>query len=1154
MKLISLVAFCFIYIFSLLSHAENIRDYYEEPGINPLKSVAEHGFEEDVDPFSGTLNLGITGVFVPGNGGFDINVRHSYSTPRLTQERSPYGFGWTLHFGRIVVKTTDAPKMCSQSAWAGSVIDNPSLELPDGSRHLLVLANYHSPELITKNWWSATCSGGIMTVRSPEGTRYQMNYISTIGDTRYIYATAITDTNGNSISVNYNTNFAGVTHITSVSASDGRVISFSYVDTSNENMRLSSVHIGDQTWQYRYTFPSGIMQPPPQLSRIVRPDGTEWNFTYIPASLSSYPGELAISKISTPMGGEINYTYDYVTFVTGTWNTPTTVVASRTTGGSNVQPGVWNYSYSPGYISGSGYDETLISAPDGIKKYYHYGYSSSGSGNIWRIGLKAAEERYSTSSSLIEQITYTYARLAISTENFWHGRDPSRFDNDTYLPVLTEQFHYRELRGTTTTYSNFNNYGQPQTKTETTTSSTIPDRVTRYTYSNNATAWIIGLVTQEIISQSTGAPTAAWNSTWSYDSAGNMLSENKYGVLTTYTYTTAGDIASITDANGNITTFSNYYRGVAQNENRPEGVNISRVIGVSGNLMSETNGEGHTTSYTWDGLHRLTGITYPINANVSISYLSDRQVLTRGNYEETLIWDGFGRSLSSTRKDLTTLNEIKVNKNRDSLGRVIFESYPNSTGGISTQYDSYNRILKKLYSDSNEVSYSYPNASIMEVTDENGYVTINRYNHTGAMNEGELLQITSPESINTLIARNGIGQIWRVFQGELLPNGSTLGLARFYSHNANGFLIEENNPEIGITHYTHDAIGNMLSKSVAGSGISEVLTYDGLNRVSGISYSDVTPDVSFEYDYLGNVIKINNSDAEKTFQFDWNGNLVTENILIDGKNYNFSYHIDNLDAVSATTYPSGRVINYHPDAFGRITKAVPYVDGISYFANNIVSGYSLNNGVTLSHALDSRQRLSGILANSTSGALVNLTYNYDNAFNILSIVDGVGSTQNRTLEYDGVNRIINATGLWGSESTFYDHMGNIDLRIRNGVFQEYYYNNMRLTHRVFPSYFLVLSHDANGNVTSDGINNFSFNANRRMVSANTGTSVIGYKYDGQGMRVKRTTASETTHYFYANNGALLGEYNPDGGFNEYIYIDSNPVVRIKDDTTVVGLP
>jgi len=56
------------------------------------------------------------------------------------------------------------------------------------------------------------------------------------------------------------------------------------------------------------------------------------------------------------------------------------------------------------------------------------------------------------------------------------------------------------------------------------------------------------------------------------------------------------------------------------------------------------------------------------------------------------------------------------------------------------------------------------------------------------------------------------------------------------------------------------------------------------------------------------------------------------------------------------------------------------------------------------------------------------------------------------------------------------------------------------------------------------------------------------------MRVKRTTASETTHYFYANNGALLGEYNPDGGFNEYIYIDSNPVVRIKDDTTVVGLP
>src|SRR5690606_29240828 len=131
--------------------------------------------------------------------------------------------------------------------------------------------------------------------------------------------------------------------------------------------------------------------------------------------------------------------------------------------------------------------------------------------------------------------------------------------------------------------------------------------------------------------------------------------------------------------------------------------------------------------------------------------------------------------------------------------------------------------------------------------DENGNTTTKRYDYIGTMSLGaeELFATYSPESINTLIARNGIGQIWRVFQGQNQNDGTTLGAPRFYRHNDKGFLVEEENPETGITTFTYDALGNILTKEVGGSGLIVTSTYDDLSRLSTISYSDATPSVAY---------------------------------------------------------------------------------------------------------------------------------------------------------------------------------------------------------------------------------------------------------------------------------------------------------------------
>lgn len=63
------------------SQAEEIRDYYSEPGLNPFKDTLNQSLNEHIDPFSGTLQLKYTDITVPGNGGMDINVNRVYVSP-----------------------------------------------------------------------------------------------------------------------------------------------------------------------------------------------------------------------------------------------------------------------------------------------------------------------------------------------------------------------------------------------------------------------------------------------------------------------------------------------------------------------------------------------------------------------------------------------------------------------------------------------------------------------------------------------------------------------------------------------------------------------------------------------------------------------------------------------------------------------------------------------------------------------------------------------------------------------------------------------------------------------------------------------------------------------------------------------------------------
>ncbi|NEV65359.1 hypothetical protein, partial [Thiorhodococcus minor] len=334
--------------------AEEIRDFYAEPGLHPFKEKVHH-LNETIDPFSGTLQLAHTDITIPGNGGLDINISRFYTNPQTALEWTEgiVGIGWTMHFGRIVAPSAHWDKACSQQSHAGSTADNPSLEHPDGARELLVLATDNSGDLVTKSNWRVHCTGAFaFEVHSPDGLTYLMDRLaaSEDGQNRSWYTSRITDLRGNSIEIVYIGLYQ--VYVSEVRASDGREVTFEY-DSEGPCRKLESITANGETWTYQFepvTDPGCMMF----LTEVNLPSGERWQYDYYRDPFSSTPGRLSLSKVVYPRGGEVTYTYQQVYFnqkIVPPW-TPTTSVQAKSTFTSLPDGGVeqhhWTYSFSPG--------------------------------------------------------------------------------------------------------------------------------------------------------------------------------------------------------------------------------------------------------------------------------------------------------------------------------------------------------------------------------------------------------------------------------------------------------------------------------------------------------------------------------------------------------------------------------------------------------------------------------------------------------------------------------------------------------------------------------------------------------------------------------------------------------------------------------------
>ncbi len=675
---------------------------------------------------------------------------------------------------------------------------------------------------------------------------------------------------------------------------------------------------------------------------------------------------------------------------------------------------------------------------------------------------------------------------------------------------------------------------------------------------------------------------------YTYDATGKLLSEivdvGGLNLATRYTYSAAGKLESVLDANGHVAT--NLYNASRQRTQRVDraGAVTTYTYGAQGRRVRETDALGNYTEYDYDGRSnkirserfsadgvslRKQTYTYDANGNK----LTETLHLTVDGVAQPVTTsyrhDAKGRVVAVTDALGHTASNVY-----DSLGQVI-ETVDKLGGRTRYTYDMMRQLVRTDHPDGTFETRAYdPDGNATSRTDRAGVTRVYAYdavkritqvtspggaarrfeydvfgNRTAEIDEfgqrtdyvfdkaGRQLAVLLPSVVDARSGAAGRPVIGHAYD----PNGNLTALVdansnrTAYVFDAENRLLATRLADGHVLTNRYDALGRLVAKSDA-AGNTVTYAFDALDRVVSVTQPAVAGQPAavtrYAYDEAGNLLTATDARGRVTqFAYDLAGRR-TARTLPGGQRETFAY--DAMGQVVAHTDFNGRLTRYSFDAGGRLTgkdlPAGPDVQ-LSYDAGGRLQRVVDGLGTT-SYGYDALGRTAAVT--NPTGSTV--TYSYDAAGNILTVASAGGAT---AYTYDALKRVTAVRDSRGLTTTMgYDPAGNLVRQaLPNGVGMVRSFNtrdqlvgvvNRRSDNTLLSSFAYTL--DANGLRTgvmeADGSAvTYVYDARYRLTSetrTGAGAYVTTYAYDLVGNRTAASLGGTAVAYTYDANDRLTG--------------------------------
>lgn len=394
----------------------------------------------------------------------------------------------------------------------------------------------------------------------------------------------------------------------------------------------------------------------------------------------------------------------------------------------------------------------------------------------------------------------------------------------------------------------------------------------------------------------------------------------------------------------------------------------------------------------------------------------------------------------------------------DAFGRVAKAFYPTTEGTGSkstfnksfdnvsptvTVYDVLDRATSVVLPDNSTTTtaYTVDNSShtlVTTVTDALHNVQATHTNGSGKTVKS--IQHSGPDGeITTTFEYDGIQRLVRVTdtEGNVTTSVYDMGDRR----------TEVSHPASGITSFTYDPLGNVLTKQTANmaeEGKMITYTYD-YHRLTGISYPD-HPENNVKYYYGGRnashnrigrlMMREDGTGAIEYFYGKMGEVTKTRRTLIVPNQaiatYVTQWTYDSHNRLLEMIYPDEEKVTYSYNLGGLLEKVrgeksygYDYITKLGYDKFEQRSYLKYCNGAETFYTYDDRRRLSNLAVNSGNKTIMDNDYTFDAVSNVLSVANNAslpasgnaGGRMSHAYTYDGLYRLVSATGTYtGADS------------------------------------------------------------------------------------------------------------------------------------------
>lgn len=978
---------------------------------------------DPVNIVSGNVNDSATDLLLPGPS-FALEFSRSYNSNSLkdrTAASQPLGRGWTHNFNTFLLADNSANKITVFDA-DGSVLTFFS----DGTTWKSVtskdklIKTFSDSKLTRTNGevWEFNSSGNLTKIKDLVGNQLTFAYSSGKLST-------ITNSAGRSITLTYTGNV-----ITKAADSAGREVNYSYTSGN-----LTSVtDVNSKTTSYAYD----------SLNRLI--SRTKPGTTSNP----SVPFEFAYdSKGRADTAGyangnqELEFSYDPQNFKT----TIKDVNGNDTVYRYNSKKQIIKITDPKGKSFEYGWTGTnKTSAKDKLGNTSNMTYDARG--NLLTVQMPKAK----STDPAGPLTTYVYGAYDQVTSITTPGGATAAmtYDSQGKLTKAVDD-DGNEIR-----YSNFDAFGQPQTKTFDPISSGAPNRVVTYVYASNGDL----LETQEPENKTTK---------FVYNSLGQII-QSKEAIGTTSSHRT--------------TDFEYWPSGLLKKTTYPKADSSSTRTFVTydyderGNLVKTTDERGKQTEFSYDGLDQLVETVDATGRTTESEYDDTGAVIKTtlpGGIETDYEFDELNQLVKLTQQDGSASGFV-IEKEYNDAGKLVKLITPKEAGETSDretefEYDNLGRLVKTIDAKGGETTQSYDiDGNVLTLTDPN-YVSSSPTDHKTTYTYSDMGQ---------LLSKTVSGRTWT------------------YSYDDFGNQATQLDPNGVLTDYDYDKLDRLVSKNYSDSTPTITFAYDSWGDMTGVA--DASGTSSFVYDDLHRMLSKTAPSGIQAYEYDETSNVT--NYTLPGETNPVEYEYDD----------AGRIVKVKAPG---VANGTDYV----YNAAGLLESKSFSGGTAGQFFdYDAGGRLTDIQnKNAASSVVASLEYEYSPAGNIAEITDENADTS--TFSFDQLDRIVSEShSKTGDNMSYtYDASGNRLTSMKNSVSSSYVYNaRNELLSVTTGSSIRSFGYDNNGQMIldNDGVSStaYAYDADGNTVSAGSQTNT----YNAFGERVLTTDGLASTSYAFDN--------------------------------------